>query len=212
VDELRQSATDDVLTVVLPELESTHVARQFLGHPGLVRLKFELLRRAHVVAASIPAPTPAQVATSGVHHAIVPIANFDPPPRRALAYALGIAPEITVLNVESRTDQHGGRRSDQLRRQFEEWKREVESSGRSVRVKLVVIDSPYRAVVPPLLAYVDGWRHAHPDPLCTVVLPELVAHHWWALILNNQRAFWLKAALLNRATVAVADVTYHLED
>lgn len=211
VDVICQSAADGVVTVVLPELESTHIARQFLGHPGLVRLKLELLRRPHVVAASIPAPTPAEVAISGVHHAIVPIARFDPPGRRALAYALGIATEVSVLNVEARTDQHGQRRSDQLRQQFEEWKREVESSGHSVRVKLVVIDSPYRAIVPPLLAYVDGWRQAHPQPLCTVVLPELVAHHWWALILNNQRAFWLKAALLNRATVAVADVTYHLE-
>ena len=79
-------------------------------------------------------------------------------------------------------------------------------------VKLVVIDSPYRAVVPPVLAYVDGWRQAHPEPLCTVVLPELVTHHWWALNLNNQRAFWLKAALLSRATVAVVDITYHLEN
>jgi hypothetical protein len=51
-----------------------------------------------------------------------------------------------------------------------------------------------------------------PRKIGGVVLPELVAHNWWALILNNQRAFWLKAALPNRATVAVADVTYHLED
>jgi len=211
VDEMSKSASDGVLTVVLPELESTHIARQFLGHPGLVRLKLELLRRAHVVAASLPAPTPAQADTTDVHHAIVPIASFDPPARRALGYALGIATEVTVLNVEARMDQgHDDRRSDELRKQFEEWKNGVESSsGRSVRVKLVVIDSPYRAVVPPVLAYVDGWRQAHPVPMCTVVLPELVAHHWWTLILNNHRAFWLKAALLNRATVAVADVTYH---
>jgi hypothetical protein len=211
LDEMRRSAAHGLLTVVLPELESTHVARQFLRHPGLVRLKLELLGRP-VVAASIPAPTPADVAITGVHHAIVPIAKFDPPARRALAYALGIATEVTALNVEARSDQSGHQRSDELRQDFEEWKRQVESSGRSVRVKLVVIDSPYRAVVPPLLAYVDGWRQLHPQPLCTVVLPELVTHHFWALILNNQRAFWLKAALLNRATVAVADVTYHLED
>jgi hypothetical protein len=209
---MRQSAADDVLTVVLPELESTHIARQFLGHPGLVRLKLELLGRAHVVASSIPAPTPDQVPTSSIHHAIVPIANFGPSSQRALAYAVGIATEVTVLNVEARGDQNGSRRSDKLREQFGDWKRRVDSSGRSVWVKFVVIDSPYRAVVPPLLAYVDGWRQAHPDPLCTVVLPELVANSWWSLILNNQRAFWLKAALLNRATVAVADVTYHLHD
>ncbi len=50
--------------------------------------------------------------------------------------------------------------------------------GRDDPIHLVVIESPYRSVVPPLLAYVDSWRQAHPEPVCTVVLPEVVADHW----------------------------------
>jgi amino acid transporter len=211
VDEMcRLTGSDGVITVVLPEPESTHVFRQFLGRPDLLTLKLGLLRRANAVAASIPAPTPALVKTGSGHHAMVPIANFAAPAQRALAYAVAIATEVTVIHVESRVDKGGDARA--LRRKFEHWKERLKASGPEVPVKLVVIDSPYRAVVPPVLAYVDAWRRANPDPLCTVVLPELVAHHWWALILSNQRAFWLKAALLSRTTVAVADVTYQLVD
>jgi hypothetical protein len=90
------------------------------------------------------------------------------------------------------------------------WKRHARQKAREDPIHLVVIESPYRSVVPPLLAYVDSWRHAHPEPICTVVLPELVADHWWAYWLHNHRAVWLKSSLLRRATVAVADVTYHL--
>lgn len=69
-----------------------------------------------------------------------------------------------------------------------------------------MIESPYRGVGPPLLAYVNSWRHAHPAPISRVVLPEMVADHWRAYWLHNHRAVWL----ISRATVAVADVTYHL--
>ena len=89
------------------------------------------------------------------------------------------------------------------------WKRHARAERREDPIHLVVIESPYRSVVPPLLAYVDSWRQAHPEPVCTVVLPEVVADHWWAYWLHNHRARWLKAALLRRSTVAVADVTYH---
>ena len=66
------------------------------------------------------------------------------------------------------------------------------------------------SVVPPLLAHIDSWRQAHPEPVCTVVLPEVMADHSWAYWLHNHGARWLKAALLSRSMVAVADVTYHL--
>ena len=72
-----------------------------------------------------------------------------------------------------------------------------------------MIESPYRAVVSPLLAYIDVWRQAHAEPLCTVVLPEFVGHGW-GIWLHNHRAFWLKVALLTRRGVAVADATYHM--
>jgi hypothetical protein len=44
----------------------------------------------------------------------------------------------------------------------------------------------------------------------TVILPEMVPAHWWEHVLHNQTALRLKAALLFRPGVVVADVPYHL--
>ena len=74
----------------------------------------------------------------------------------------------------------------------------------------MVIESPYRAVVPPVISYVLQWRARHPRRVSTVVIPELVDRRLWTLGLHNHRAFWLKAALLRQPGVGVADVTFHL--
>ena len=50
----------------------------------------------------------------------------------------------------------------------------------------------------------------HPDKTLTVVLPEMVPAHWWEQVLHNQTALRLKAALLFRPGIVVADVPYHL--
>ena len=51
----------------------------------------------------------------------------------------------------------------------------------------------------------------HPRKTLTVVLPEMVPAHWWEQVLHNQTALRLKAALLFRPGVVVADVPYHLK-
>jgi hypothetical protein len=74
----------------------------------------------------------------------------------------------------------------------------------------VTIESPYRLVIPPLLAYVDALRETHPDDGLVVMLPEFVPKHWWEHLLHNQSALRLKAALLFRSGVVVASFPYQL--
>lgn len=84
-------------------------------------------------------------------------------------------------------------------------------------VPLVVIPSPYRSIIGPLLAYLDKTDQEHNDgQLAVVVLPEFVTTHWWQNILHNQQALIIKAALLygRRRTGLeriVIDVPYHLK-
>ena len=77
---------------------------------------------------------------------------------------------------------------------------------------LVLVESPYRALVGPLVAYLDvldrAWPPDKPAPITFVVLPEYVARHWWERILYNQTAKRLKAALIDREHTVVADVPY----
>jgi hypothetical protein len=85
--------------------------------------------------------------------------------------------------------------------QWEEWR---------CGVQLTIIESPYRSLVGPLLAYIDAMHAQFPNKTLTVILPEMVPAHWWEQVLHNQTALRLKAALLFRPGVVVASVPYHL--
>ena len=88
----------------------------------------------------------------------------------------------------------------------ERWERQVPG------VPLVIVESPYRAVISPVLAYLDVLDQAWPPdkeaPITIVVLPEYVARHWWERLLYNQTARRLKAAILGREHTVIADVPY----
>jgi len=91
----------------------------------------------------------------------------------------------------------------------ERWERQVPG------VPLVIVESPYRAVISPVLAYLDVLDQAWPPdkeaPITIVVLPEYVARHWWERLLYNQTAKRLKAAILGREHTVIADVPYRRE-
>jgi amino acid transporter len=79
-------------------------------------------------------------------------------------------------------------------------------------VPLVVVESPYRALVGPVVTYLEVLERAWPpdkeSPTTIVVLPEYVARHWWDRLLYNQSAKRLKTALMGREHTVIADVPY----
>jgi hypothetical protein len=83
-------------------------------------------------------------------------------------------------------------------------------------VPLVVVDSPYRALAGPLLAYLDvldaAWPPGKLEPITFVVIPEYVASSWWERLLYNQSAKSLRRALLGRPHTVVVNVPYRRED
>jgi hypothetical protein len=90
------------------------------------------------------------------------------------------------------------------------WQRQVPG------VPLVVVESPYRALVGPLVAYLDvldnAWPADRPEPITFVVVPEYVARHWWERVLYNQSAKRLRTALLGRPHTVVVNVPYRRDD
>jgi hypothetical protein len=92
---------------------------------------------------------------------------------------------------------------DEFRRR---WQRQVPG------VPLVIVESPYRALVGPLTAYLDvldlAWPPDKPAPITIVVLPEFVVRHWWDRLLYNQSAKRLKSTLVGREHTVIADVPY----
>ncbi len=149
---------------------------------------------------------------------VVPIAQFDRVAQRSIAYARALADEVIVVHVATNADD-----STKLRHAWSEWSAQQEPVGdnasatpkasgdrESTPPRLVVIESPYRSLTPPLLAYIDALRDFHPDAVITVVLPEFVPAHWWERALHNQTALRLKLALYSHRNVVVANVPYHL--
>jgi hypothetical protein len=130
---------------------------------------------------------------------VVPVANLGAPSRQAIAYALAIAPpeHVTVLHVTDLPEEE-----DELRRQW----RALEWPG-----QFVVIESPYRSLLAPLVAYINAVMEVHPQATMTVVLPEYVPRRWWEHLLHNQTALRLKAALLFRPNIVVTNVPFHTQ-
>jgi hypothetical protein len=85
-------------------------------------------------------------------------------------------------------------------------------------ITLVIVPSPYRSLIQPLLDFLDKADAEHNDgQQATVVLPEFVPAHWWQAILHNQTAWLMKAALLYhrrslRFQRVIIDVPYYLHD
>jgi len=127
---------------------------------------------------------------------IVPIARLDEPARQAIAFANSISGEATAVHVTNDADT-----GDELRSRWPEWAGGAE---------LVVIESPYRALIGPLLAYLDVLQRQDPSRPVLVVLSEFVPRHWWENLLHNQTALRLKLRLFSRPNTIVADVPYHL--
>jgi len=127
---------------------------------------------------------------------IVPIARLDEPARQAIAFANSISREATAVHVTNESEA-----GDELRSRWPEW-----SGG----AQLVIIESPYRALIGPLLAYLDVLQLQDPSRPVLVVLSELVPRHWWENLLHNQTALRLKLRLFARPNTIVADVPYHL--
>ncbi len=126
---------------------------------------------------------------------IVPIARLDRPALQAIAFANSISTEAVAVHVTNDADT-----ADAIRDRWPIWAQSTE---------LVVVESPYRALIGPLLAYMDALQRQAPDRPILVVLAEFVPRHWWENLLHNQTALRLKLRLFARRNTIVADVPYH---
>jgi hypothetical protein len=131
--------------------------------------------------------------------AVVPVADLGVPSRQALAFARAMASDDAHVVAVHVTDDVAN--AERLRCAWGEWETGVE---------LVLIESPFRSLTGPLLAYIDALKETHPADTITVVLPEFVPSHWWEHLLHNQTALRLKAALLFHPGVVVTNVPYHM--
>ena len=135
---------------------------------------------------------------------VVPIARLDRAAIQALAFATSISPHVRAVHIASSDES-----AADFRRKWERWRGRILQDGHEIPMDDIV--SPYRALLQPLLKYIDVIDERDPRPI-TVVLAEFVPRHWWEFVLHSQTAFRLKAALLFRPNTIVIDVPYHFRD
>jgi amino acid transporter len=158
------------------------------------------------VANAIASPTPLELKDFRPALVVVPLQRWSIVAKKAVRFALTISPEIIGLQIEA---EH----TDDLR---PEWERYVERPVMEIGLptpKLVVISSPYRYVLLPIVDYVLELHKKDPTRQIAVVIPELVEQHWYYYLLHNQRAAALKALLYVKGNqqIAVVNVPWYLD-
>jgi amino acid transporter len=132
---------------------------------------------------------------------VIPVNGINRAVIQAVVFAQTIGTDLRAVFVTE--DAQAG---EELRAR---WERQLPA------VPLVIVESPYRALIGPVIAYLDvldkAWPPERPAPITIVVLPEYVARHWWDRVLYNQAARRLKAALVGREHTVIADVPYRRE-
>ena len=132
---------------------------------------------------------------------VVPIPGMNRAVVQAVNVARSIADDVRAVFITDEPED-----AEALRKQ---WERQMPG------VPLVVVESPYRALVGPLEAYLDvldaAWPPDKEAPVTFVVLPEYVARRWWERILYNQSVKRLRSSLLGRHHTVVVNVPYRRE-
>ncbi|MEO8973221.1 MAG: amino acid permease, partial [Ktedonobacteraceae bacterium] len=204
--EHRQYPTD-TLTVVLPETYAPWWKR-LLWNPFVFRLKVSLYFHPNIIVTNfteMKRDTPSGMPTrpQQIHHRfIVPIAGLDRVSKQSLAYARSITSHVTAAHVA--IDIHD---ADVIQ---EAWMALQKNAPKDEESQMVIIESPYRSLSGPLLAYIDAMHELFPEDALTVMLPEYVVSHWWEFPLHNQTAFRLKTALLSHPGIVVTNIPQHL--
>ena len=130
------------------------------------------------------------------HTVVVPVNGITKATSGALVYATTISDEVVAVYVEV-----DPAKTPAIESTWEEW---------DIGVPLVVLPSPYRSVLKPLVEYVENLRMVSPGELVTVVVPEIVPRRWWEHLLHNKTALYVRTAFLFRPNVVVTAVPFLL--
>ncbi len=139
-------------------------------------------------SAVVPAPTTVLILVPRLHRGIM----------QALDYGRSISSDVRALNIEIDPAS-----TPRLKSEWDKWAGDI---------PLIVLHSPYRSVIGPLLAYLDEVQDEMPNTNVTVIVPEAITGQWWHTLLHANYGAWIKLYLLNRKSVIVTNVRYFIEE
>jgi len=132
------------------------------------------------------------------HRVIMPIGGVHRGTLAALRYAKTLSDDISAVYVAMDDEE-----TKKLKEKWEIW-----GDGN----RLVILESPYRLFVEPLLEYINEIDvHRQANEIITIVVPEFVPRHWWANALHTQTAVILRLALIFRKNIVITSVPYQVD-
>lgn len=133
------------------------------------------------------------------HLIVVPIASLTKATLGALQYARSLSSDVIAINVS--TDKEA------MEKLKVRWKL------LNTDILLVSKYSPYRAVITPLIGYIEAIANAAgPKEKITVLIPQFVTHKWWGQVLHNHTSFFIRENMLRNENVVVSTYPYHLHE
>jgi amino acid transporter len=183
-----KAPTSLLVAVIIPIL----VAMMLFIHHQYRRSAAELAVRPDLVFRGLKRDERVIVPVPGITRAVVQAVNVG----------RSIARDVQAVLVSDEPEEAA--------RVRERWERQLPD------VPLVIVESPYRALVAPIVAYLDVLDQARPPdrraPITFVVIPEYVAKSWWERLLYNQSAKRLRTTLLGRPHTVVVNVPYRRDE
>ncbi len=132
------------------------------------------------------------------HRVIVPISGVHRGSLAALRYASTLSDDITAVYINIDPEE-----THKIQEKWDHW-------GNGVR--LVILDSPYRQLLEPLLNYIGDIADRHqPNETLTIVVPQFIPKNPIFSLLHANTAFFLRNALLNKPNVVITDVPYQIK-
>ncbi|MDB5036789.1 MAG: amino acid permease, partial [Bacteriovoracaceae bacterium] len=145
---------------------------------------------------SLIGENPEHIRTEGAK-VVMPISGIHKGVVNALRYARSISTDIQACYVDLDIEA-----TEKMRLEWKKWAPDI---------SLVILNSPYRSVIGPLLQFIDDVGATSKDGRVTVLIPEFVTAKWWHQFLHNQTAFLIRAALMFKRNKVVTSVRYHLQ-
>lgn len=131
------------------------------------------------------------------HRVILPISGVHQGSLEALRYARLLSDDVTAIHVSIDPAE-----TEKVQKKWDTW-------GEGIR--LVIVDSPYRLFVEPLLVYIEEIiAQRQPNETITIIVPEFVPSKRWHNFLHMRAAGLLRSELLSKPGVVITNVPYQV--
>jgi amino acid transporter len=186
-----------VATLVIASTKFIHGAWMVIIFIPLMISVFLAIRKHYDSIVGQLSPKAFDLVPPKLHRVLIPISTFHKGTIKAIVYAQSISKDVRAIYIALSPE-----RTEKIKDIWAEW---------GIKIPLIVLESPYRSIIQPLLDYIKELQAEEKDQLITLVLPEFVPAKWWQQMLHNQTALLIRGALMFKRGVTVTNVKHFLE-